>query len=92
MRYGGPLQICYHGAHGIGPVLMRRRTGRHGLGIGHYLELVRLQDSPQRVEEHGSIVWGPQVHINRVDPIHVLALVVGIWSRKMPLGRVLLRR
>jgi hypothetical protein len=55
------------------------------------LELVRLKDPPQRVEKHGGIVWGPQVHVDGTDPVHIFSLIIRIWGREMPLRHVLLR-
>jgi hypothetical protein len=61
-----------------------------GIWIGYDLELVWLQDSAQRVVEESGILGGPEVHVEGVQPVHVLGLVGGVMRREVPLGGILL--
>lgn len=64
---------------------------RRRVGVASNLQLVRLHDPPQRVVEQVGVVGGPEVQVERVQPVHVAALVHGVGRGKAPLRAVLLR-
>lgn len=88
MRNGGSLQLGDHRIHGVVSVF---RVRRRSLGVRRDLQLVWLEHSPQTVQEHGRIILGPKVQVHRMQPVHVLAIVLRIWRGEMPLAHVLLR-
>lgn len=53
--------------------------------IRNDLELMRLQDPSQGVEEHACIVRCPEVDVDCVDFVQVFALVVWIGHWEVPL-------
>jgi hypothetical protein len=67
------------------------RVRRCGIGVAYDLHLVRLQHSPNRVEEEACIFWCPKVQVYCVESVHVFALVRRVGRGQMPLRRVLVR-
>lgn len=62
---------------------------RSSIGVADDLKLVRLQHAPQRVLEQAGIFTCPEVQVQCVQFVHVLALVVWVGRGKVPLGDVL---
>jgi hypothetical protein len=81
MRYGCFFQVGNYGVQRV--IFMFRVDWR--LWVAHYLELVRLHYSPQRVNEHGGVVLRPEIYVHSVQAIHVLSIASRIRDGQMPL-------
>lgn len=55
------------------------------------LQLVWLHDASERVLEQVGILGGPEVYVERVQPVHVFSLVHGVGRGEAPCGGILLR-
>jgi len=85
MGDGGAFQSRDDRTQGI--VLVLRMGGR-GVWIAHDVQLVRLQHPRKRIKEQAGVGWRPQVHVNGVEPVQAVALVVGVGGGEMPLRGV----
>ena len=77
---GGVLELLDYGANVVGVVLARRRAG-----LVEDLALGRGDDTADAVDEAEGVLLGPEVDVERVQPVVVLALVVGVVCGQVPL-------